>query len=86
MSVFRIEIPAQMSEEQAAALNECVNRINDLSLEEIKVIASELNVSESCAGDVWYLRQRSRWTTELESELIRLHRAGTPPNLMEFGH
>lgn len=47
-------------------------------------LAKELNCSIGCASDVWYLRQRSRWTQELEDELIRLHNAGTPPNINEF--
>jgi hypothetical protein len=49
-------------------------------------LASELNCSNACAGDVWYLRQRSRWTQELEDELIRLYAIGQPPNICEFGN
>lgn len=41
--------------------------------------------SQSCAADVRYLRSRSRWTQELEDELIRLHKEGKPPNMNEFG-
>lgn len=51
----------------------------------IQDLAKELNCSYACAGDVWYLRQRSRWTQELEDELILLYAEGTPPNVMEFG-
>jgi hypothetical protein len=53
--------------------------------EYFKSLAEELGCSVGCAGDVWYLRQRSRWTQELENELIRLHKEGTPPNICEFG-
>jgi hypothetical protein len=52
---------------------------------EISDLGSELNISEACAADVYYLRTRSRWTQALEEELIALHRAGTPPNVFEFG-
>lgn len=86
MSIFRIEIPGRLKPHQADALNQLMDRINDSSLDEIKTLALELNVDETCAADVWYLRQRSRWTSELETELIRLYRAGTPPKIMEFGH
>jgi hypothetical protein len=48
-------------------------------------LAAELEVSVECATDVWYLRTRSRHTPELEAELIKLHKAGTPPNMCEFG-
>lgn len=27
----------------------------------------------------------SRWTEDLETKLINLHKAGTPPNVFEFG-
>jgi hypothetical protein len=48
-------------------------------------LATELGVSVECAGDVWYLRTRSRHTPELEAELIALHAVGTPPNMCDFG-
>jgi hypothetical protein len=47
-------------------------------------LATELDCSAACAADVWYLRQRSRWTQELEDRLIELHDLGTPPNMCEF--
>lgn len=50
----------------------------------LKSLSEELNCSYACAGDVWYLRQRSRWTQELEDELIRLYKEGTPPNIFEM--
>lgn len=53
--------------------------------EAIKSLSKELNVSEGCANDVFYLRSRSRWTQELEDQLIELHRKGTPPDIYEFG-
>ena len=54
--------------------------------EHLNSLAEELQCSVVCAGDVWYLRSRSRWSQELENELIRLYNAGTPPNICEFGH
>ena len=35
--------------------------------------------------DICYLRTMSRWTRELEKELIELHKAGTPANVYTFG-
>jgi hypothetical protein len=49
-------------------------------------LADELDCSVACATDIWYLRQRSRWTQELENELLRLYDIGQPPNICEFGN
>ena len=49
-------------------------------------LADELDCTVACARDVWYLRQRSRWTQELEDELLRLYDIGQPPNICEFGN
>lgn len=51
----------------------------------IKELAKELEISEDCAHDVYYLRTRSRWTQELENKLIDLHSKGIHPNMNEFG-
>jgi len=48
-------------------------------------LAQAAQVSEECVSDVGYLRSRSRWSEELELELIALHKAGNPPNVNEFG-
>lgn len=48
-------------------------------------LAKELSVSESCARDIFYLRSRSRWSQELEDELIHLHQKGERPNMNDFG-
>lgn len=52
----------------------------------LQSLADELDCSAACAADVWYLRQRSRWSQELEDELLRLYDIGTPPNICEFGN
>lgn len=52
----------------------------------LQSLADELDCSVACAADVWYLRQRSRWSQELEDELLRLYDIGTPPNICEFGN
>jgi hypothetical protein len=76
--------------------NDLVNKRNQMTATEIynnyynemesyfSSLAEELGCSNSCAMDVWYLRQRSRWTQALEDELIRLHNEGNPPNICEF--
>ena len=46
----------------------------------IKWLAKELGVSENVAGDVWYLRSRSRWTQELENQIVEAAHRGCPIN------
>lgn len=41
-------------------------------------LAHELGISEDHAEQVHYLRSRSRWTQELEDELIRMGKCGEP--------
>lgn len=65
-------------------LSEFMAKAQDAQIKYIQNLAKELNVSDECAMDVWYLRTRSRHTPELEAELIRLHAQGTPPNMCEF--
>jgi len=61
------------------------SKVEDPFDEIIGDLAKELGVSKECASNVRYLRSRSRWTQELEDELIRLHKEGNPPNMNEFG-
>lgn len=42
-------------------------------------------LTQACFNDITYLRNRFRWTQELEGKLIILHAKGEPPNMMEFG-
>jgi hypothetical protein len=66
-------------------LQEAMNQHAEECQKYFKELAAELEVSDECACDVWYLRTRSRHTPELEAELIKLHKVGTPPNMCEFG-
>lgn len=72
--------------ENTAAFNEAMVRQQDTMVEYMDTLQKELGISNACVADVMYLRSRSRHTPALEAELIRLHQAGTPPNIYEFGH
>lgn len=67
------------------ASDKLLKAIGGLPETEIERLARINGWDYGCAMDVWYLRTRSRWTQELESKLIQLHQAGTPPNINEFG-
>lgn len=63
--------------------NKLMETVQDETAAYIDKLAYDLNVSGQCAGDVWYLRTRSRWTQRAEDELIRLHKAGSPPPVLQ---
>ena len=79
MEVFMIDL-----NENQGNIQEVMNVIQDKTAKYIQELAKTLKVSEDCALDVWYLRSRSRWTRELEDELIQLHKEGKAPNMCEF--
>lgn len=80
---FSIEIPSD--EQKFKEFSDAMNDYQDEIVKYIQNLAKELNCSDDCAMDVYYLRTRSRHTPELEAELIKLHKAGTPPNMCDFG-
>lgn len=82
---FVVDLKQVMDEGRMEEFQEAMDALYDSMNKEIEELARELDVSEACAQDVWYLRTRSRHTQELEEELIQLHRDGNPPNIMEFG-
>ena len=86
--MFSLELPDpnNMTKEQADALNEFMDAIFASYEAETKNIANSLGVSEKCASDIFYLRTRSRWTQELEAELIQFHKNNVPVNIFDFGH
>jgi len=81
MEVFMIE----MTDENKDQIQDVINIVQDETAKYIQDLAGELQISEACAFDVWYLRTRSRWTQSLENELIQLHKDGNPPNICDFG-
>ena len=59
--------------------------IGGLPRTEQEKLAEELGVSFACACDIWYLRTRSRWTEDLEQELIQAHARGETVDINSFG-
>jgi hypothetical protein len=82
MTVFSIDLNKVESFDN---LQETMEQYTDELQQYFQELAEELGISENCAADVWYLRSRSQHTPELEAKLIELHKAGTPPNMCEFG-
>lgn len=77
-------VDGEMTDEKMAALFAFSEHAQFVWWEDAKALADELSVTLSCAADVLYLRSLPRWTQEVETELIRLHSAGTPPNILEW--
>jgi hypothetical protein len=69
---FVMELDPNMSQEDWDKFNEMMDELNTGLMEECKTISKEFGVSEVCALNIQYLRTRSRWTQELEDELIRV--------------
>jgi len=86
METFSIELIQKdlNNKETMDSFQEAMDSYRDAMVKHIRGIATELDISEDCAMDVWYLRSRGRWTEELETELIRLHKNGTPPNICDW--
>ncbi len=83
LKAFSVEVPVG-DDAKMADLNEALDELVEATNRYIQKVAKELQVTEECATAVWYLRTRSRWTQAHETELIRLHRAGTPPNIFDW--
>jgi len=66
------------SETDMNSFNEIMNMWQDSMVAGIKALAEELDITESVAGDIMYLRSRSRWTQELEDQIIAAFRSGNP--------
>lgn len=63
------------------AYNEFYKAMNS----QLEIIAAEKGCSINCAGDILYLRTRSRWSQELEQALVTAHAEGKKVNIYEFG-
>lgn len=60
--------------------------LQDDSIEgDLERIIQEKQVSRLAAWDIWYFRTRSRWSAELEQQIIDGHRQGNPPDVHTLG-
>lgn len=74
MYPFVVEIPVNNPEkmqEFQEVMNDYQKEVNDY----IGKLAKELGIADMQAGDIWYLRSRSRWTKALENRIIAAHKA-----------
>lgn len=82
--VFSVDI-SKFDSEQMDKFQEFMNILNDSMDGHVLRVSKELGVSIACASDVVYLRGRSRWTQELEDELVQMDKVGDPrPNIFEW--
>ena len=85
LTAFSVEMPLN-DPEAMKQFNDAMDDLYMATLDYIRELAKDLDITETCAFDVYYLRGRSRWSEELEAELIGLHKDHNPPNMCEFGH
>lgn len=86
-STYRVEMDRKdlSDPDKIQAFSDVMLKAQDEYVEHVLKIAEELAVSESCASNIVYLRGRSRWTQELENELIRMDKEeNTQPNIFEW--
>jgi hypothetical protein len=83
LRTFSLEIPIN-DEKAMDEFQKMMDEIHDATTGYIQNLMTELNISQACAFDVYYLRTRSRWSESNEQELIRLHSIGNPPNIYEW--
>lgn len=84
MTKFAMNISGDLTETQTQAFQYMMDVMAEQQLKEIEQVMLENNCSEFCAMDIVYLRTRSRYTPELEQELVRLHQIGQAPNICEW--
>lgn len=78
---FSVEVPIN-DEEKMNVFQEAMDAYSDSMIQYEKDLAKELGCSEYCAQDIHYLRSRSRWTQELENELIELDKLDKHPPVL----
>lgn len=78
---FSIQIPID-DKEKMNTFQEVMNQLSKAMINEETRIAKELNCSEWAACDILYLRSRSRWSQELENEILRLDSLGKHPPVL----
>ncbi len=84
-SAVAIDIPIG-DPKKMEAFQEVMDAHHDEMLKHYDEVATELGISSDYSIVVVYLRGRSRWTQELEDELIRMSKAGEPvPNTCTYG-
>ena len=60
------------------AVCDLMTAAQDQTANYIHKLAGELGVDESVAGDIWYLRTRSRWKQELDDQIVAAAKSGNP--------
>ncbi len=85
METFVVDLKKIDEDNKWGEFQVLMDHIHDETEKAIQILSEELDISIDCARDIIYLRTRSRHSSELEKELIRLHDIGTPPNIYEFG-
>ena len=85
MDTFCVDLKKVEEEGKLAEFNQFMDTLQDAYVVEAQGIQKQFGVSDSCALNIQYLRSRSRWTQELENELIRMDKEDkTQPNIMDW--
>ena len=80
---FVIDIPVD-DKQKMEEFQELMDEYHDEITDYIHNLSIKLGVSEGVARDIWYLRTRSRWTQDLENQIIAAAKAGNPINSIKI--
>jgi hypothetical protein len=70
LQTFSVEIPLN-DKEKMQEFQELMNELAEKTNNCIEDLAKELEIPIGLAGDIWYLRTRSRWSENLEKAFIK---------------
>lgn len=72
---FQVEIPFT-DPVKMEQFQETMQEIHNSTVTYIKDLATQLDISEDLASDIWYLRTRTRWSESLEARILKAAKAG----------
>jgi len=85
MGAFVVTIPDVNDKDAMDAFQRMMDEIADAAHREVDEVSCLLGIPMSFAWAIQYLRTRSRWTQELEDQLIQMGKRGEVcPNMMEW--
>ena len=84
MSICVIATNGPLTSEKMEVIQEFSDQSFDDWNSNLDSLMKEFNLSRGGASDVLYLRSRSRWTPELEKELISIYQRGDSVNVFEW--
>jgi hypothetical protein len=82
---FVIDLTQIQEQGKIDEFQEIMDSLHDSYINECQQLSKQNSISSVCASNILYLRSRSRWTQELENELIRMDKEDNiQPNMGDW--